>query len=629
MKRKDYQKALCDWFGVKNVRQLRKDPAWQEFAQDNGLPELRQLDDWVKAYIAAAEREAWLPKRSTESSDTDFDIEQVVSDGLNTVNEGLSGIQQLGTGLFQGLFSSNQNSSDVQPSSHEADPESTEDIETDEDDEDIEADEVDGEVTLEVVSHQGWQLTPAKPVAEELAVCTELQNHQGQSVGVLLQYSLEQSQQLKQHFQNLSLHSTQSWHQGALNTAVVDQLGAASATIASGMKMGQLFRVVGPPELVAGLSDGAYKMVQSGGSLGTVRNLANGQFVGQLRFVQASAAPILAPLIAYQVLHAIVGTQQLNQINQRLAYIERTLEELHVRQEAEVLGEIHYAITVLDDIFHERMNTGIFTTDSSNRLANVEKSILSILERNRLLVERFRDKARQAREQDGRQGAHTAATLLKADGHQVFHDMQCLVGLIAADLKLEQLLMLLAMQNNPADVGRRQERLRNKMQQHEHCVANLPSIKEIERHAKSCLKAMQWWEKLVDVGQTQRTVRETQFLNLQDVKPEFSALKPGLGGYVFWKDKEGMHIFSMSGEDLQLQPLPKAGQSQEALEVTIKRYIDPGRTYQLQLPESKSQPILVAVEEEVKPGLWLGKHLDLEQEKEVLLWHVDRAPVTV
>lgn len=471
-------------------------------------------------------------------------------------------------------------------------------------------------LSAELVMPQQPQPAESENLPEETISCIELQNHEGQLVGALLEYSPEQSQALIEHFQSLTLHSPESWHTGKLNPAVVDQLGSSSALVASGLQAGQLFRVVGPPELIQGINRGAYQMIQSGqGSLGVVRNLSTSKIAGNLRFAQASALPILAPVMAYQVLHAIVGTQQLNQINQRLTAIERCLADLHVRQEAAVLGEIHYAINVLDDILHERMNTGIFTSDASNRLALVEKSILSLLERNRLLVERFRDKAEAVKKRRRKQGARSAASLLKSDGPQAIHDMQCLVGLIAADFRLEQALLLLAMQNNPTDVGRRQERLQKKMESHRQIVENLPSLEEIEHHAKACVRAMKWWERLFDFGQTHGEVQQVQNLMLQDISPDFAALQPSLGGYVFWQDADGTHAFSMSGDDLTLQPTADADKA--LLKITIAENITTDSPYQFALPEGEL--VEVEITDELEAGLWWGWRKDCD--KQVMICH--------
>ena len=313
-------------------------------------------------------------------------------------------------------------------------------------------------------------------------------------------------------------------------------------------------------------------------------------------------------------LHAIVGTQQLNEINQRLAKIEHTLQELYVRQEATVLGEIHYAVNVLDDILESRMKTGIFTPDAISRLALVEKTILSILERNRLLTERFRDKASSVKKQSKRKGARNTAELLKTDGSQAGYDMQCLVGLIAADLKLEQALLLLAMQNNPTDISRRQERIRSKMESHHAVVENLPSIQELEQHAQACLKAMDWWEKLFDFGKTKGEVKAAQELNLKDVRSPADALQPSLNGYVFWRDADGIHAFAMSGDDLTVQ--------ENALQLTVKSILSPGNTHKIRLPES-SEPIQVFIEKEVETGLWFGYRTDGTSQDKVLIQHKD------
>jgi len=393
--------------------------------------------------------------------------------------------------------------------------------------------------------------------SSETVTLHKMHNHGGELVGALMEYSPEQSQQLIEYFRQLNLHSPEPWHQGKLNDAIVDQLGVSSSLVATGLQAGQLFRVVGPPDLVAKIAVGTHQMVQTAsGSLGSVTAAGGGRFIGQLRFANAGTAamPVLAPIIVYQVLHAIVGTQQLNQINQRLAKVEHTLEELHVRQEATILGEIHGATDTLDDVLASRMNTGNFSDDGISRLAVAEKTIRSILERNRLLVERFRDKTSYVKRKQGKHGARSAAELLKADGSQAVYDMQCLVGLIAADLKLEQALLLLAIQNNPADVGRRQERIRTKMQTHHETIERFPSVRELEKHAQDCLRAMRWWEKVFDFGQTKKEVRAAKRLDLPDVTAPSLEPKADLNGYIFWRDEEGTHIFSMAGDDLQLEP---------------------------------------------------------------------------
>lgn len=648
LKLRGYKQALCDHFGVANGRELRENKVWLEFAEENELPDLQGFDAWKQAYevvfdiYPADETEKKAPElgdvvnlglKSFQSFTQSVwsskpvaevvgnlqvgaaDIGDVVED---VISDRLTGLQDLSDNALTAMFSvfQGQQSEDVAKATSISDKNQASTSN--------EVELIEEETALTVIRHEGWGVrTYQSEDKGESASFTELQDSSGNTVGALLQYSPDQSQRLIDHFHGLSLHSPNAWHKGKLSPAVVDQLGATSVVVASGLSAGQLFRVIGPPEAVAGLSKGAYELVQSGGSLGTVRDVISKKFVHQLRFAQTSAMPILAPIVAYQVLHAIVGTQQINQINQRLAHMEQILEELHVRQEAAILGEIYYAVNVLDDIESERMNTGIFTPDASNRLALVEKNILSILERNRLLVEQFRDKAKNARVQRGRQGARSAAELLKSSGKQAIHDMQCLIGLIAADLKLEQILLLQAMQNNPSDVGRRQERIHSKMKRHEQVITNLPSVTELERHANACLKAMQWWDRLIDFGQTSQEVKETQAYGLEDVKPGLSILRPSLNGYIFWKSEEGIQVFSMPGDDLQLQPTELASESDLGVrQVTVKEQVVTGKTYQLQLPEA-SESLRIAISDEVEPGIWLGQQLDQELKQPVMVYAHD------
>lgn len=401
-----------------------------------------------------------------------------------------------------------------------------------------------------------YKETHSKNSCEDVGSWVELQDHIGNTTGALLQYSPEQSQQLIEHFRSLSLHSEKSWHGGDISKAVVDQLGATSSIVAAGLQEGQLFRAVGSAELIQGIQAGTHYMVQgSKGVFGSVKAVGGGGFAGNLQFSQSSLAPILAPVVAYQILHAIVGTQQLNQINQRLDKIQRTLKSLQIREEATILGEIHASLNILEDIFAERMQTGIFTQDMSIRLAQAEKSILTMLERDRILVNFFSEKAKEVKNHKGKRGAHSMAELLNEDGSQAIHDMQCLVGLVAADLKVEQARLLLAIQNNPADVGRRQERIHKKMEDYRQVLTDLPSVEKLKQHAYDCLEAMHWWDRHIFQRSTVDEVGKIGSLGLKDVKPQLATLNPSLDGYVFWKDQNGTHVLALPGDDLEVKPV--------------------------------------------------------------------------
>jgi hypothetical protein len=412
---------------------------------------------------------------------------------------------------------------------------------------------------------------PSQPNSQDEVSASELlilKDSAGTPVGALLDYSPEQSQQLKQHFQNLTLYSSGAWHKGKVNSTIVDQLAKASPLVMAGLEAGKVFRVVGPPELIVGLSKGTHMMVQTGeGLIGTVRSIASGKFVGQLRFAQGAAIPILAPVVVYQLLHAIVGTQQLYEINQRLDQIQRSLDNLHIRQEATVVGKIQAALEILEDIFLERQNTGIFTSDMTMRLASVEINIKEILERDRILVEFFREKSKQTTQKRGKEGAHSSATLLQTDGAQAVHDMQCLLGLIQADLRVEQARLLLAMQNNPTDVERRQQRIQLKIIAYRKIIEDLPSIEQIHQHATRCLEAMHWWDRHIFHRGTVKKVKSLRESDLKDVKLNPRQAQNQVCGYAFWQDETGIQTVILDGNDLQIEvldaPKPESGRSRK------------------------------------------------------------------
>jgi len=54
--------------------------------------------------------------------------------------------------------------------------------------------------------------------------------------------------------------------------------------------------------------------------------------------------------MVYQAVHMIVGTQQTNAINRRLASVEQTLERIVQRTNARELGEVIAAASTLRDI---------------------------------------------------------------------------------------------------------------------------------------------------------------------------------------------------------------------------------------------------------------------------------------
>jgi hypothetical protein len=389
-----------------------------------------------------------------------------------------------------------------------------------------------------------------RPPAEWL----EMRTNNADPSTVLVQYSPEKSRQILARFAGLELNAQHPWHGGNLGAAIVDQLTSASSIVASGLRAGQVFQVIGTPHLVEGLRAGTHFLMQTAeGTLGTVVSSSTGQIAGQLRFAPASMAPILAPVLAWQVLHAIAGTVQLQKINKRLDMIQRKLETLQARHEADVLGEVRWAAKTLDDILGERGNTGTFTPEMDIRLAHVEKTVGAVLERNRALVELFRAKAAGVHRLRGIDGAVSASSLIKEEGPQAVHDMELLLGLIAADMRIEECRLYSTMERNPKDVQRRLDRITMKVEEYKQVMDDLPSVEGLERHAQACVDEMGWWHRNVSARSVGHEVSQLPELEIRDVQvPKAGDQLPETASYVFWKDQDGAtHARMLESEELR------------------------------------------------------------------------------
>ena len=369
----------------------------------------------------------------------------------------------------------------------------------------------------------------------------ELKAANGDGSSALVCYDLEQSGLIRKRFDKLQLEKSAVWHGGNLGTEIVDQLAGASSLVASGLQAGQMFQVVGTPHLIEGLKSGTLALMQTAeGTLGTVVRSSGGKIAGQLRFAPASMSKVFAPMIAWQVLHAIAGTSQLRKINLRLDAMQRKFETIAVRMNARFQGEVVHADRMLKDILEERANTGTFTRDMEIRLALVERDIGSNLECNRILVDLFGSKATEAQSLRGKNGAYRTAILLKEEGPQAVHDMQMLIGLVAIDLRREEARMLHALEHNPKDLQRRLDKVTEKTASYRELLANLPSVENLKIHLGTCVEEMSKWQRKVSARGVYKETTALRSLNLRDPKLPVESFEILLGGsYVFWKDGTG------------------------------------------------------------------------------------------
>lgn len=363
---------------------------------------------------------------------------------------------------------------------------------------------------------------------------------------LLVAYGAKVTDQLLRHWKSDSA----SMPKGSVSSTVVEHLGRVVPVITAALSSGNLFQVIGNPVLVEGIKAGTHTMMQSSaGALGTVVNTSTGQIAGQLVFAPSSMAAVVAPVAVWSILNGVAGTLQLQRISQRLDVITRKIESLAVRQEADALGRVIQAIRTLDEVLDEYMSTGKFTDFSTNRLAISEHVIGAVLERNRVIVENFAERARKALTNRGLEGAEQASTLLLEEGSTVIHDMQLLNGLISAQTRIFETQLYYDMVENTRYVERRMDRIRGYMDEHQEIVRGFPSISDLQSHAQQCADEMNWFRRKVWNRSTISKARNTRELS----DPLQAAVDlVSVPSFAFWQDADGIHTCIHQEDDKSL-----------------------------------------------------------------------------
>ncbi|OYQ62311.1 hypothetical protein B9G53_22845 [Pseudanabaena sp. SR411] len=406
----------------------------------------------------------------------------------------------------------------------------------------------------------------------------EIVGQDGSSKALLVGYGIQSSQHIIDRWRQRPQESPS----GNISASVVDQLSRAIPIVSSSLANGSLFQVVGTPALVEGIKAGTHTLMQTGGaSLGTVVSTSTGQIAGQMRFAPSTMAPVIAPFAIWSVLNGIAGTLQLQRINKRLDVMTRKIESLSFRQEADALGRVFQAIKTLDAVLDEYFFTGNFTHLATERLAIAEQEVGSVLERNKMLVENFSERAKSIIEKgretsignlsqkrfvpipdriannisnaignvvsskvkDAMHEANKAeqiATLIQEDGSTAIHDMQLLLGLVSAQSRIQEAHLFYDLIQNPTYVERRMETMQSRIEEHKSILQGFNVVSELKNQAKLCIDEMQWWQKHLLNRSTVNQVN--QIADFQDPFATYTKTIDVVPSYCFWRDENGLNI---------------------------------------------------------------------------------------
>jgi hypothetical protein len=399
------------------------------------------------------------------------------------------------------------------------------------------------------------EITPTGIADEDVTYeLIPLANDAGEVQAGAFTYGIRESQGMIEFLRKEKIYGSGTTSCQSVSSVVGDFAAKLTPTLATAIRAGQVMRIVGPAPVVEGLRNGTMTFMKSGGNnLGGVLVNGSSKIAHQARF--APVAPIVAPLLVYQAVHAIVGTQQLNEINRRLARIEGTLSRMVQRQNAKDLGEVIAAASTLQDILSEHAHTGHFNAQMQDRISHCERDLRAHLERLKILKENFHDKIKQARRSARRRNqALELAVIIKEEGDQFGQDVRLLVALSAAVIQLEQGLMLIALEHDPGSLAYREKQLKEQIKRCRETLDDMVDLSEVKSEIQDCLDRMNWWQRNIFHRSGASVLREASNLQLDNPFAQSPAMEENShGGMLVWMDDE---------KNLQVRALSPADDSQ-------------------------------------------------------------------
>ena len=345
---------------------------------------------------------------------------------------------------------------------------------------------------------------------------------------------------------NCTNHILERWRgrpqeapKGRVNPELVDLVSRAIPAVAESLGKGNLFQIVGTPELLRGIDAGTHALMQtSTGTLGTVVNTSSGQIAGQLRFAPSTKlAPVVGPTMAWTLLNAVAGTVQLQRIDAKLGALVRQIDKLSYRNEAEVMGRIAVSLQILDELLDEYRHHGSLSAMAIGRLVAAEQEVGAIYERNKILVDDFASRTGGVLGLGGKGGAEQATRLIEEDGQAFLHDAQVLSALMIARNRVTQLHIYHDLMEQPSYADRRLARATSRIEAHKEVLDQCSAVDALRAHAGQCVREMNWFQRNLFNRSTARKANEISSSGLiQDVALPAIDVTPGL---CFWQESGG------------------------------------------------------------------------------------------
>lgn len=254
--------------------------------------------------------------------------------------------------------------------------------------------------------------------------------------------------------------------------------------------------------------------------------------VGQAPFVPAVGVimPVVAPILLLNTFSSMTMAIRFDRIEQTLAGLAEALNHLLASRIAEDAARFLSAWERLSDIHEEYSKGPGFTEEMKVRLALIERDVNILRHKHHALATR------------------SVASVIAAKLSK--NDQRLFVASSIADVQVDQLRLLLALQDNPADASRRLSALQKKVQAYENDFRSLAERnEELKTGLRTSVKQMNWWSRYIlrkdetlkdvlrevegRVGQGQGTLNES-------AGAEQPAVDPAMGySILFWRGSDG------------------------------------------------------------------------------------------
>lgn len=260
-----------------------------------------------------------------------------------------------------------------------------------------------------------------------------------------------------------------------------------------------------------------------------------GGIVGQAPFIAASGAliPVVAPILLFTTFSSMMMSVRFDRIERALVGISETLHELLKLEMSEDLARFLSATERLSDIQEEYRNGPGFTVEMKMRLALVERDVNILRHKHHILATHRVDGVLAAKLSETQKRLFVASSI--------------------ADAQVDQLRLLLALQDNPADATRSRSALEKKVARYEddfRTLADNSPTRKFREGLKNSLDDMGWWKKNVfkkgDAKAIKAAIEEIEtdvdlspWAEEADSDTGTRADPAGVYSMIFWRDDRG------------------------------------------------------------------------------------------